>query len=91
MIYKTNPISRLGCAGPFYTYPGDLTLHYRICFPNDVLGIFQIARQNAHRLPPARAHDGYAVVATRQQVLGRTNAHRVAAEGVNCRWVQSQP
>ena len=91
MIYKTNPISRLGCVGAAFTDPEVLSLQHRVCFPNVVLGIFQIARQYAHRLPPARAHDGYAVVAARQQVLRRTNAHRVAAEGVNCRWVQSQP
>ena len=89
MIYKTNPIFRSSYSRTSRPPDRNLGAGRGLSLPHIVLGVFQVAPQNAHRLPTTRAHDGNAVVATRQQVLRCANPHKVAAEGVNRHGVQA--
>ena len=48
-----------------------------------MLRLFAVSRQYFDRLPSAGLHDGSGVVASKENVLRRVDAHGVAAEGVD--------
>lgn len=83
MIYKTNPISRLGCRVGFRQHPSLLSPCQGRRLRRVVLTIFKEVRQPTHQLRATRQHHGNAILAAHQQVLCPANTYRVAAEGIN--------